>query len=166
MFDEPHPDIPTDYLPATQRQQTLTRILTTSTRGIDLDHQCVVFGITLEDLRSDLDKLTGPFAALGFHLVVGNNNVLLVRGTDPNYDDAQARLAILRDATEDLSISAANTLYRAYKETLSTRGLSNNERVQLAALTKRDVIAPPSSNDRAPLTDDTRYCLESTPTAT
>lgn len=161
LLDEPTPATPTDALPPTKRQTTLARIITTSTRGIDLDHLCTVFGVTVEQLRADLDQLHGPLAALGFHLVVGNNNkVLLVRGSDPNYDDAAAQLQVLRDAADDLNLSAANTLYRAYKGTLPSRGLGNNDRVQVGALTTRGAIGPPASNDRVPLTADTLYCLE------
>lgn len=89
LFDDPHPVTPTDLLPATARQQTLARILTTSDRGIPEEHLCVVFGVTLFELREDIDALRPAFAALGFTVVQGPNaSVLLARGTDANYDDA------------------------------------------------------------------------------
>ncbi len=161
LLDDPIPEAPTDSLPAHDREQTLARLLTTKDHAIDLDHLCSVFGITLHELHGHLDNLAPRFAALGFSMKVGNNNaVRLVPATDAAYDDAQVRLTRLRDAAKDLNISAANTLYRAYNGTLSTRGLTNNDQVQLAALTARGALGPPSSNDRTPVTDDTLYCLE------
>lgn len=160
LFDDPYPDTPTDSLPATERQQTLARILTTSDRHIPEDHLCAVFGIPLHELRADIDALRPLFAALGFTIIVSDNaSVLLARGTDTNDDEAQARHAQLRDAQRDLNLSAALTLYRAYKGTLSTRELSNNDQVQVTSLTKRGALGPPSSNHRTPLSDDTLYCL-------
>ncbi|MFV0461135.1 MAG: hypothetical protein ACK5MT_20470 [Actinomycetales bacterium] len=119
-----------------------------------------MLGVALHELRADIDALRPTFAALGFTIVQGQNaSVLLARGTDTNYDDAQARLARLRDAHKDLNLSAALTLYRAYKGTLSTRELGNNDQVQVAALTNRGALDPPRSTNRTPLSADTLYCL-------
>lgn len=134
--------------------------LTTADRGVYVDHLCTVFGITVDEIREHLDNLPPRFAALGFRLAAaGNNTVRLDGGTDPSYDDAQARLALLRDSSDDLNTRAASTLYRAYLGTLSTRELGTNDQMQVGALTKRAALRPPVSNQRVRLTDDALYCL-------
>lgn len=160
LLDDPVPETPADQLRPDDRQRVLARILTTSDRGIALPHLCNVLGTTIAELVSDLDSLKAPFAALGFALIVGNNDkVLLTRGTDPHADHVQARLAVLRDADDDLNISAANTLYRAFHGALAESGMGNNDLVQVTALTKRGALAAPRTGEPAPLSEATIYCL-------
>lgn len=40
------------------------------------------------------------------------------------------------------------------------RELTNNDQVQVGALTNRGALDPPRTNDRAPVSADTLYCLE------
>lgn len=160
LLDDPEPETPTVYLDPTDRQAALARLITTSKRAVSLDHLAVVFGVTIADIRADLDTLAAPLAALGFRLVSTEDcSVILNRGKDPNADDAAKRLAFLRDSEADLNVSATRTLYRAYTDTLSTRELSNDDRVQVGMLVNRGALQPPASNHRAALTDDTLYCL-------
>ena len=161
LFDDPTPDTPTDVLPPSSRARVLATLLTTSRRGLDLDDLCTVLGTTLDELRSDLDTLTGPFAALGYTLVVGNNNaVRLDRGHNPAANEAADQLTRLRDHRHGLNISAAKALYRAWTGTLSDRGPGNDTRVQLGTLTKCGALEPvPGRGVLAP-SANLAYCLE------
>lgn len=77
----------------------------------------------------------------------------------PQADEFESRLNQFRDARDGMLISHARLLHRALAGALSTRGLSNDERVGVGYLAGRGALTRQASNQRASVSEDTNYCL-------
>lgn len=150
------PDRPTDHLAHDER---VTILLPGRPAGVPLDHLAIVFGITYDELQSDLDETARRLAPVGYDLRVTVTGVIAPRTRSALTDDVDARLSQFRDAREGMLINHARVLHRAMTGTMSTRGQTNDERVSIGYLTTRGALTAPESQNRAPLSDDTRYCL-------
>jgi len=164
--DQPLPDLPPTHLPDETRLTILARILTTARHGTLIEHLCIVFGYTLDQLEDDLATLAPRFAALGLTLGYPNNSaVTLSRGADPDTTQAIDALARLDAADRPITRSAASVLHRAYTGTLSEQRATRQDRIDMAALTNRGALTP---GHGPVLSADAAYSLmlDEDPTAT
>lgn len=160
LFDPDEPaDRPADHLAHDERVTILTQLLPGRRAGVPLDHLAVVFGINYDELHTDLAEAERRLARVGYDLRVTFTGVIAPRKQSVMADDVEASLNQFRDSREGMLINHAQVLYRAMTGTLSTRGLSNDERVSIGYLTARDALTAPESTNRAALSDDTLYCL-------
>jgi transcriptional regulator with XRE-family HTH domain len=146
-------------LPANDRVRALIQVLPGRQSGVPLDHLAIAFGLTYEELKEDLAEVTRILDGIGYTVWTTCTGVVARRSASPDADELDARLNQFRDARDGLTINHAQFLYKSLTGGLSTRGLTNDERVCLGYLVARDAIAPPASNRRAHPTDDTLYCL-------
>lgn len=141
--DQPTPDRAPTHLPDETRLTVLARVLTTARYGTPIEHLCIVFGYTLDQLEDDLADLAPRFAALGLTLVYPNNGAVSVsRGTDPDTTQAIDALDRLDAANRPLSRSAAGVLHRAYTGALTERRATRQDRIDMSALTNRGALTP------------------------
>lgn len=124
-----------------------------------MDHLAIIFGITYDELRADLAAAADLLAPIGYVIRTTCTGVIAERAASPQADEMDARLNQFRDARDGMLLNHAQVLYKSITDGMSTRGISNDERVSVAYLTARGALAPPASNQRATASADTRYCL-------
>lgn len=153
------PEVPADQLAPEDRVKLLAQALPARRSGVPLDHLAIVLGVTYDELRADLADVSRLLHPVGYRIHITCTGVVASRIPSPQADEFESRLNQFRDARDGMLISHARLLHRALAGALSTRGLSNDERVGVGYLAGRGALTRPASNQRASVSEDTNYCL-------